>query len=43
MTLEEKKKKHINLKKIAKKLQENGINVQICKRPTFKCMGTKNA
>ncbi|WP_268888420.1 hypothetical protein [Heyndrickxia shackletonii] len=43
MTLEEKKKKKMNLKKIAEKLQEKGINVQICKRPSFKWISTKNA
>lgn len=40
MTLNAMKKKNINLKKIAEKFQEKGINVQVCKRPVFKCIGT---
>ncbi|WP_281397272.1 hypothetical protein [Heyndrickxia vini] len=42
MPLEAKKKK-MNVKKIAEQLQKKGINVQICRRPNFKCMGTQNA
>ncbi len=40
MTLEAKKK--INLKKIVERLQEKGINVQICKRPRLKYLEAKN-
>jgi len=41
MTLEAKKKIHLN--KIVERLREKGINVQICKRPSIKCIGAKNA